>query len=660
MGWAFELGRKWLPLLLLLLLSSGCGRQNTEPVAHSGEITINAHYSNVIVPLSGEWAVYWNRLLTPDDFQAPQVPKPDGYLMQPGTWNTFEVGGKAVGPNGLATLRLIVHPTAGKHALALNLPVITRAYRLWVDGRLGSSRGTVGRDPEKEGGAPSTSIVRFESDGRPIEIVLQVSNHHAHFALTATAITIGPEAKIELQQLSPMRRTLFFAGGLAMIAFFCMAVFAFRRDDRSQLYFGLFVLVWAILILIQYDREFWLVEIPGVDAKFVLLRAQYVLMFISLPLACAFFQSLYPNDIPAAVQKFAAIVFVPLAVSAAVSPFVWLRVLSDGAYVAIGVLVAVLAFQVGRAALRVREGAVFVLGGFAALAGAGLIDMASRMHFIEIDQLFMPFGLLAFALSQALHMSYRLVRSLRKVENLSTELDAKNAALEVTVRKTEHLSRQIVRISEEERRRISQDLHDGICQQLTAARLRFSVLRKQICGCGIAASETETLSVLLEGAVNQAYDLSLGLWPVDIGEAGLSTSFDELCRRIGRMDHLKVSFTAALHDCELRSDELNRQLYRIAQEALTNVAKHADASNVTVTLACTQDERIVLTVADDGKGLVKRDDKADGAGLGMRIMEHRAALIGGKLTIADRQGGGTSVSCVVPCAGSAGCPFRRN
>lgn len=658
MAWLLVPYRKWL-VLLLLLLSAACSREAELPAAKHGEITIDVRHSDAIVSLRGEWAFYWNRLLSPADFQSSRQPKPDGYLTQPGAWTNFRIMGRPIGPYGQATLRLIIHPEAGAQDEALALPPIAKAYRLWVDGRLAATRGVIGNDPAQESGAPSTTFVKFKSNGRPIALVLQISNHSSHFPGMLGAITIGPDARIEQQRLAPMRRTLFFSGGLAMIAFSCMAVFAFRRNDRSQLYFGIFVLLWTVIILVQHGHVAWLVELLGRIGEPEELRAEYVLLYASIPFAYAFFQSLYPEDIPARVLKIVVAVAAPLALAAVLAPVLLLPDLAHVAYALIGLMVLFLAYKVNKAVLKHREGAVFVLTGFAFLAAAGVADMASEMGLIVSDRRFMPFGILAFALSQALHMSHRSVRALQKVENLSAELDAKNQALELKIAETEHLSHQIVRVSEEERRRISQDLHDGICQQLTAARLRFSVLSKQIQDTSVNKDEVIKLSSLLEEAVNRAYDMSLGLWPVDTGAAELSTSFEELCRRIARMENLRVTFHRALRNCELRSPEMNRQLYRIAQEALANVVKHAKATKVDVSLTCTPQAGIVLAVEDDGAGLSGRNNSADGAGLGLRIMEHRAALIGGTLKLESRPCGGAAISCVVPCSRGINCPIRK-
>ena len=89
------------------------------------------------------------------------------------------------------------------------------------------------------------------------------------------------------------------------------------------------------------------------------------------------------------------------------------------------------------------------------------------------------------------------------------------------------------------------------------------------------------------------------------------------------------------------------QLYRIAQEAITNAVKHARPGKITVGLECIRRKQLTLTVRDDGIG--RSAAAPTGGGLGISIMSHRAGLIGGELTVVDGDGGGTLVTCVVPC-----------
>ncbi|MBI5656357.1 MAG: sensor histidine kinase, partial [Geobacter sp.] len=153
------------------------------------------------------------------------------------------------------------------------------------------------------------------------------------------------------------------------------------------------------------------------------------------------------------------------------------------------------------------------------------------------------------------------------------------------------------------------------------------------------------LSSLLEESVNHAYDLSRGLWPVEHDPQGVSASLDELTRRLAESSGIAIYFIQE-RGCADCSHGSVTHLYRIAKEAITNAVKHARGSRIVVGLDCRDCTRLTLTVRDNGVGRSAASRTA--GGLGMGIMEHRAKVIGGTLTVSDAQGGGTVVTCVVP------------
>jgi len=644
--------------VLLLLLSAACGLNDSAPKAQHGKITITPPNANRTFALSGEWAFYWNRRLKPADFRSPRPPRPDGYLEQPGAWNDYRIAGHPLGSYGMATLRLVVDPGPDRRELGLSIPAILTAYRLWVDGKLASSRGTVSNTAESENGIPSRRFFTFEGEGRPIDIVLQVSNHQLVAAGTTSAFRFGPARLVEQEVFSVGRFGALIAGCLLMMALYQFTIYAFRRTDNSPLYFGLFCLLWTAFILIQYDREFFTVVLLPSSAEFAVLRAKWLFFYISLPAVSAFFRSLFPHDVPLGVQKAIMGGAILLSLDAMLAPLPVFYGTVAFSYVLISLVLIYCVYRAAVATARKRAGAVFMLGGFVLLAGAGLHDMWADMQAQASYELF-PFGIFAFALSQALNLSHRSARNLVKIEKLSSELDTKNVALEQKVAETERLSSEIVRVSEEERSKISQELHDGICQMLTAARLGFSVLKRKMLTYALEKVDVDELSELLEAAVNQAYDMSLGLWPVETGTGQLTTSFEELCRRTSRTNRLDVSFQSTLPICPRQSPETTRHLYRIAQEALTNVTKHARATHVKVSVFCSPRVGMGMVVEDDGVGCAGTAVATNGGGFGTRIMNHRAVVIGGKLLIEDRPGGGTVVTCTAPCfqTNEADCPL---
>lgn len=209
------------------------------------------------------------------------------------------------------------------------------------------------------------------------------------------------------------------------------------------------------------------------------------------------------------------------------------------------------------------------------------------------------------------------------------------------------LEDEITRVSESERRAMGAELHDGLCQHLTAILLNCTALEnRRRAASAPEAEEVARIRESVEEAIDMAYDAAHGLCPVDFDAEGLVAALEGLCRTVQRRGmacELQTNGNVAVGspDCAL-------QLYRIASEAMTNAVKHANCARIVVRLARCQDG-LELSVADDGKGLA--EEKAEG--LGRRIMAYRAALMGGEVTVSGRQGQGTTVLCRIPDAGGA-------
>lgn len=211
------------------------------------------------------------------------------------------------------------------------------------------------------------------------------------------------------------------------------------------------------------------------------------------------------------------------------------------------------------------------------------------------------------------------------------------------------LERDIVLVSDRERQRISYELHDGLCQQLTGARLRCAVLEESLPKESEGLKEVRPLATLLDDAVKTAYDLSRGSWPLDAKAPVASLSFNAWSRRIAEQFGVELHAQCRPGCTDRCADHLG-QVYRIAGEAIVNAAKHSGGTVIEVVLSCSVSDGILLRVRDNGAGL-RSKEKNDG-GMGIEIMRHRAMLIGGTLQIAQADGGGTQVICTAPCGGT--------
>jgi PAS domain S-box-containing protein len=227
----------------------------------------------------------------------------------------------------------------------------------------------------------------------------------------------------------------------------------------------------------------------------------------------------------------------------------------------------------------------------------------------------------------------------RRVQERTAELERTNTKLRKAMAQQQMLEEQILRITEQERARIGQDLHDGLCQELTGTafllKSRARAIERQ---SRVAADYLVEAADRVNANAQKARDLARGLHPIEMGASGLPSVLRELCSRMSG----NVSCRC---DCPrfLRIDEnVAVNLYRIAQEALTNSIKHAKASNIRICLQ-RNNGATMLTVNDDGQG--KRRAKR---GLGTLMMEYRAKTIGATLTVESSKGRGTSVTCRVP------------
>jgi PAS domain S-box-containing protein len=211
------------------------------------------------------------------------------------------------------------------------------------------------------------------------------------------------------------------------------------------------------------------------------------------------------------------------------------------------------------------------------------------------------------------------------------------------------LEQEILRISEHERRRIGQDLHDGLGQMLTGIRLiNRNIAHSLHEENHPLAGELDDITRLLKEADEFARNLSRGLIPVELDGNGLNAALERLVHNAERL--LNISCTLTLgSNIQFHDNTSLIHLYRIAQEATSNAVKHGNASEVHITLKA-DEEKLTLQIDDNGTGFAPDWDEKKG--LGVRIMMFRARLIGANVDISDSNLGGASVIVTLLSVGS--------
>jgi len=448
------------------------------------------------------------------------------------------------------------------------------------------------------------------------------------------------------QQIVRWAIDLFFIGSLLMMGCYHLVLYSYRRANVAVLYFGLYCVLWAFNFLVTYGAKsalsLFFPDIPADDLQ----RGEQLTFLASIPVGYLFFTNRFPNEFSKWALKPVIVVFGAFFLWALFSPITVMLTANPLIYLIAFSLILYSLGRLYRAHRAGREGSGIFFIGFAALGCIATNDMLYDLRLIQSIYL-MPLGMTLFIFAQGSALSLSYSRAFSSVEDLSADLENKNRSLHEQMEERTRLEAEIVNLSENERRHLSHELHDGLCQQLTAARLYCDVLREDMTGHP-GGLQVAQLSRMLVDSVDHAYNLSRGLWPVDLDQSGMSSLLEAFCKRIAASKGIvaQIQHHRACANC---TNENISQFYRIAQEAITNAVKHSGASLIKVKLDCTTHPGYVtLSVRDNGIGRQAALQPSSG-GLGTRIMAHRAQLIGGQLEITDAEGGGTEVSCRIQC-----------
>jgi PAS domain S-box-containing protein len=207
------------------------------------------------------------------------------------------------------------------------------------------------------------------------------------------------------------------------------------------------------------------------------------------------------------------------------------------------------------------------------------------------------------------------------------------------------LEREVLEIAALEQRRIGQELHDSVGQELTGLGLFADALAQRLAADSPAAAAQADKLVQGIGRVRrQVRSLSHGLVPVEVDPEGLRAALEQLAASTAEASGCACTFEGAA-PIDVADPDLATQLYRIAQEAVSNSLRHGRPRRVRIALR-SEPGALTLSVEDDGVGLPTTQQ--DGKGLGLRLMHYRAGIVGGTLTAARGEWGGTVVTCRVP------------
>jgi signal transduction histidine kinase len=243
----------------------------------------------------------------------------------------------------------------------------------------------------------------------------------------------------------------------------------------------------------------------------------------------------------------------------------------------------------------------------------------------------------------------------RQVSRLERQIGEQRVGEQRTRRDLERLSARLVTVQEEERRRLSRELHDEVGQALTAIKMDVTVARRGIDGLQATESGARIVSWLedarsiAENTLQSVRDLSQLLHPSMLDDFGLPEALRSYLRTFSKRTGISAQFIQTGKEQRL-PQAMEVCVYRIAQEALTNVVRHSGARNALVTLSQT-DDGLDMTIDDDGHGIdqqISRFGEPSTRGLGVIGMRERAQALGGTFALESRRVGGTRVAIHLP------------
>jgi PAS domain S-box-containing protein len=213
----------------------------------------------------------------------------------------------------------------------------------------------------------------------------------------------------------------------------------------------------------------------------------------------------------------------------------------------------------------------------------------------------------------------------------------------------QRLMQKVITTQEDERKRISRDIHDHLGQEMTSLRMQHQLFREQLAGNPKLIEQFDKVQKTAEALDATVDFLAWELRPAHIENLGLVAAINNYTREWSNQFQSSAEVLAKIPSDKRLPLEVEVNLYRIVQEALNNIAKHAQASNVSISLQKPED-KIVLIIEDDGVGFDIEEKANEAKGLGLIGMGERAALVNGEIEIESAIGSGTTIYVRVPAS----------
>lgn len=661
-------GRGAFTLLFLCIFAwASFAPQKTPPRAEHGVLDLSAWdlKTNGPAPLNGQWAFLWDGRYDPEN---PETLFPGGRsdsFPLPSLWKGRTGLGTEVSPHGRAVYALTVRLGNNTEPMRLYISSVLSVCRVWADGRIIATNGEFADATRPETPRTHVLLPQFTPAGPEMRLALEVSNQTNTQGGVNSSILLGESEQILRMANTRWAIGVLIGGMLLAIGAYHLIMFASRRQDRTNLFFGLFCLAWSASTFFSPGNGMFLgrlLELPW-RAQIDLALLPYGL---TTPLLVIFYNSLFPKRFGRAVNIFYGTLGAGFMLHLLLSPpdafgtvpmLYFLLTRTASLY-----LLAAFVTDI----LRRERGVLLLVPGYLALAYAELSWGLLNLHVISSAG-FAPYGMPAFILAHSLFMSVRFSQTFLKVERLSGELETIN----------EHLM-HLNRLKDEFLANATHELKTPLAGMV-------GISDSLLAGAGGEMSEAakghlmmlshsgKRLSRLVDDVLEHAR-----LEHMDVELAPEVVSLNAAARRVLTLTRglardkgldLREGIPADLPPVLADSGRLEQILFNLVGNAI----KYTEHGWVELS-AQVCGERLEISVADSGTGIAPADQEkifesysqlaasdsggTGGAGLGLAIAKRLVELHGGELRVASAPGQGNVFTFSLPLCFAAKDPAQ--
>lgn len=416
--------------LCAILFIGNCTGTSSEarPAAVKGVIDLSQwdFQKNGALGLDGEWDFYWNQFLSHETVRTEKSVS-DFHIQIPGHWKGMRLGDSTLPGNGYCTIHLFVKLPAVSRDLAVRIPDIGTAHKIWINEKLIYEAGRVGKTENEMLPylMPEIRLLNFLNE-KEFHITVQMSNFMDRTGGVWGHLILGNVRDIDRQKSITLALEMTVVGGLFIMSMYHFGLFFIRRQDRSTLYFGLFCLDFALRTLLV-EQRILIYTFPFLPFDLT-FRMEYLTGYLAFPFFASFLSHLFSGEISSYYIRASWVFIISLCISVIVLPHYRYTQLLIPYEIFVFCSIPYMLYANISAIRRRKIGAVSSFAGHIILCIGAVTDILHNEHIIFLHYTF-PFCLFGFLFFQSFSLSTKFSKAFSVSEKQALELSEKTVSL---------------------------------------------------------------------------------------------------------------------------------------------------------------------------------------------------------------------------------------